>query len=31
MAPGFRRDGVWTPVSTGVTTFTEIIKEGKFE
>jgi hypothetical protein len=26
MAPDFRRDDVWTPVSTGVTTFYEIIK-----
>ena len=25
MAPGFRRDGVWTPVSTGVTTFYDSI------
>jgi hypothetical protein len=26
MAPGFRRDDVWTPVFTGVTTFYENIK-----
>jgi len=25
MDPGFRRDDVWTPVSTGVTTFTAVI------
>jgi hypothetical protein len=24
MAPGFRRGGIWTPVSIGVTTFYEI-------
>jgi len=27
MAPGFRRDDVWTPVSTGVTIFYENIKD----
>jgi hypothetical protein len=26
MAPGFRRDDVWTPVFTGETTFCEFIK-----
>jgi hypothetical protein len=30
MVPGFRRDAVWTPVFTGVTTFYEsIILEGE--
>jgi len=28
MAPGFRRDDVWTPVSTGVPTFYKIINIG---
>jgi hypothetical protein len=27
MVPDFRRDDVWTPVSTGVTTFYDSIKE----
>ena len=31
MAPDFRRDGVWTPVFTVVTTFYGTIKYGRVE